>query len=359
MSDRIHNFTAGPCTLPVTVLEQAREELLDYRRSGMSVMELSHRSSLFQPLHEETLMLAQELIGAPLDFQCLLLQGGAHGQFVMTAMNLMAAGEESAIVNSGHWASRAMSEARRVGVMHEAWSGEDTGFITLPTDAEIRLPAGIRYLHVTSNETIGGIQFRELPDVGVPLVVDACSDYYTRTIPWSRCDIVYGGAQKNLAPAGLTVVFLRKSILEDHPHLPKTLNYKTHADANSLFNTPPTFQIYLFNLVLKWIRGNGGLTQCSAVTQKKSAALYEAIDKNPFYRNAIDPAFRSRTNVVFRTPSPELDQRFWQEAEKFGLHGLKGHRAVGGLRASLYLALEMKSVIALIDYLRDFAKKYG
>lgn len=356
---RIHNFTAGPCTLPRTVLEQAQKELLDYRGTGMSVMELSHRGRLFQPLHEETVVLARELIGAPEDFQCLLLQGGAHGQFAMTAMNLMVDGGEGAIVNSGHWAGRAMSEARRIGVIHEAWSGEEDGFTTLPDDGQIDVPAQARYLHVTSNETIGGIQFRELPDVGVPLVVDASSDYYTRAIPWGRCDIVYGGAQKNLAPAGLTVVFVRKSILEDHPHLPKILNYKTHADANSLYNTPPTFQIYLLNLVLKWIRENGGLTRCTALAQKKSDRLYEAIDRSAFYRNSIAPAFRSRTNIVFRTPTPALDERFWREADKRGLHGLKGHRAVGGLRASLYLALEMRSVTALVDYMRDFEKTHG
>ncbi len=356
MTHRVHNFTAGPCTLPLAVLGQAQRELLDYRGSGMSVMEISHRGELFQPLHEETIVLAQEIIGAPPAFQCLLLQGGGHGQFAMSAMNLMANGEKSAIINSGHWASRAMSEARRVGVMHEAWSGESSGFTTLPSEEEIDLPAKVRYLHVTSNETIGGIQFRELPDVGVPLVVDASSDYYTRAIPWTRCDIVYGGAQKNLAAAGLTVVFVRKSLLEDHPHLPKILNYKTHADTNSLYNTPPAFQIYLFNLVLKWILKTGGLSHCAAEAKEKSDRLYAAIDKSSFYRNTIDPAFRSRSNIVFRTPSSELDRRFWREAEKRGLHGLKGHRAVGGLRASLYLALDRQSVSALIEYLGAFEK---
>ncbi|SUO95625.1 3-phosphoserine/phosphohydroxythreonine transaminase [Suttonella ornithocola] len=363
MTHRIYNFCAGPCTLPLSVLEQAQAELLDFQGSGMSVMEISHRSKRFEPLHEETVELASKLIAAPDDFQCLFLPGGASEQFVMTAMNLLANGGKAAIANSGIWANKALIEARRIGEMEEIWSGESTQFTTLPSNDELKArltDTQYKYLHLTSNETIGGIQYHELPtDLSTPLVIDASSDYYTRPISWQSCDIVYGGAQKNLAPSGFAVVFIRKALLQDHPHIPKFLTYKAHADANSLYNTPPTWQIYLLNGVLKWMQGKGGIPYFEAQAKQKSEKLYQAIDKSDFYQNNITPVFRSRTNVIFQTPNEQLDTEFWQTAEKEGLSGLKGHKLVGGIRASLYNALEISAADALIDFMNTFERTHG
>lgn len=358
MTHRIHNFCAGPCTLPLAVLREAQEEMLDFQGSGMSVMEISHRSRRFEPLHEEALALAQELIGAPDDFFPFFLPGGAHQQFVMTAMNLLADGGSAAFVNSGVWAEKAMKEAQRIGKAHEIWTGRESAFATLP-DALPALPADTRYVHVTSNETIGGIQFRDFPQTSAPLVIDASSDYYARSLPWERCAIVYGGAQKNLAPSGIAVVFVRKDLIKDHPAVPRFLTYKAHHDANSLYNTPPTWQIYLIGKILHWMKAQGGIARFEQKSIEKSSLLYDYLDQSGFYRNPIAPEYRSRTNVIFRTPSDELDTRFWQEAEQAGLSGLKGHRIVGGIRASLYNALETESVRALIAFMRQFAAQHG
>lgn len=358
MPHRIHNFCAGPCTLPLSVLEEAREELLDFQGSGMSVMEISHRSKRFEPLHEEALALAQELIGAPDDFMPLFLPGGAHQQFVMTAMNLLADGGSAAFANSGVWAEKALKEAQRIGKAQEIWSGRENGFTTLPTQFAPP-PPDSRYLHLTSNETIGGIQYRTFPESPLPLVIDASSDYYARPLPWERCAIVYGGAQKNLAPSGIAVVFVRRDLLKDHAGIPKFLTYKAHADANSLYNTPPTWQIYLLGKVLRWMKAQGGIARFEEKSIEKSSLLYHYLDQSDFYQNGIAPEYRSRTNVIFRTPTEALDTRFWQEAEKAGLSGLKGHRIVGGLRASLYNALELDSVHALIAFMDQFAREHG
>ena len=358
MTHRIHNFSAGPCTLPLSVLQEAQAELTDFQGSGMSVMEISHRSKLFEPLHEEALALAQELIAAPEDFFPLLLPGGAHQQFVMTAMNLLAEGGSAAFIHSGVWADKALQEAARIGQAEAVWSGKAEGFTTLPT-GDFALPADTRYLHVTSNETVNGIQFRELPGSSAPLVIDASSDYYARTIPWERTALVYGGVQKNLAPSGIALVFIRRDLLKAHAHVPKFLTYKAHADANSLYNTPPTWQIYILGKVLKWMKDKGGVAYFEAQSIAKSARLYDYIDGSDFYHNTIAPVFRSRTNVIFRTPSAELDTLFWKAADQQGLFGLKGHRIVGGLRASLYNALEMASVEALIAFMAQFAREHG
>ena len=358
MPHRIHNFCAGPCTLPLPVLQEAREELLDFQDSGMSVMEISHRSKRFEPLHEEALALAQELIGAPDDFFPFFLPGGAHQQFAMTAMNLLAEGGSAAYVNSGVWAEKALKEAQRIGQAQEIWSGRDNAFTTLP-DTLPALPADTRYVHLTSNETIGGIQYREFPQTGAPLVIDASSDYYARSLPWERCAIVYGGAQKNLAPSGIAVVFVRKDLIKDHPAIPRFFTYQAHRDANSLYNTPPTWQIYILGKVLRWMKTQGGVPHFERKSMEKSALLYDYLDQSAFYQNNIAPQYRSRTNVIFRTPTEALDTQFWQEAEQNGLSGLKGHRIVGGIRASLYNALDTESVHTLIAFMQQFAARHG
>lgn len=359
MTHRIHNFGAGPCTLPLSVLQQAQAELLDFQGCGMSVMEISHRSKLFEPLHEETLALAAELLAMPEDFQCLLLPGGAHQQFCMIPLNLLTQGETAAYLDTGVWGKKAYDEAARIAQADIIWSGKESHYTSLPSDNHLRLDKPYRYLYLTSNETVNGIQFRQLPSADAPLVIDASSDYYSRPINWQHCDIVYGGVQKNLAPSGLGLVFVRKTLLQEHSHINKFFSYQAHAKENSLYNTPPTWQIYMLNLVLKWMKAKGGVAHFAAQAAAKSAALYQAIDNSNFYRNDIAAEFRSQMNVVFKTPNEELDTLFWKTADKQGLHGLKGHRIVGGLRASLYNALEMSSVAALIDYMQDFANQHG
>ncbi|UJF24929.1 3-phosphoserine/phosphohydroxythreonine transaminase [Suttonella sp. R2A3] len=353
---RIHNFCAGPCTLPLSVLEAAQAELTNFADTGMSMMEISHRSQAFMQIHEEALQLAQRLSGAPEQFKPLLLPGGASQQFAMSAQNLLGNNDIAAIVKSGIWAKKALQEANRVGRMEVVWDGAINDYTTLPESLELEKP--FSYLHLTSNETVNGLQFPVFPEVDVPLVIDASSDYFSRELPWERCAVVYGGVQKNLAPSGLALVFVREDYLEDHPELAKFYCYKTHADANSLYNTPPTWQIYLLNKVLHWMEEKGGITYFADYAQEKSTKLYAAIDGLDFYHNDVDPRYRSTMNVIFRTPSQDLDIAFAREAEAQGLNGLKGHRSVGGLRASLYNALEMRSVDALIDFMNDFATRH-
>lgn len=352
---RIHNFCAGPCTLPLSVLEQAQQELCNFQESGMSVMEISHRSRLFEPLHEETLALAQELLSAPNDFKTLLLPGGAHQQFCMIPLNLLQENDKAAYLDTGIWGKKAYDEAKRVRHAELIWSAEKSHYREMPKALKSR---DYRYLHITSNETVNGTQFKNYPESEAPLVIDASSDYYTRDIPWQKSALVYGGVQKNLAPSGLALVFIHKDLLKEHTQLNKFFTYKAHADANSLYNTPPTFQIYILNLVLKWMKQQGGIKHFAQKSQEKSQKLYQYIDQSAFYQNKIPEEYRSKTNIIFTTPNAELDTLFWQQAEKEGLSGLKGHRLVGGLRASLYNALELSSVEALIQYMQHFAQQH-
>lgn len=360
-SNRIDNFCAGPCTLPLPVLQQAQAELLNFQNSGMSLMEISHRSKLFEPLHYQTLELAQTLINAPDSFTPLLLTGGASQQFAMSALNLLPpdSNQVGALINSGVWANKALEEGQRIAPIVEIWNGQSTHHTTLPNSSDLLYPDNTRYLHLTSNETIDGIQYHHYPDTPHPLVIDASSDYYARPIPWEKCDLVYGGVQKNLAPAGLTLIFIRKTLLQERPDLPKYFNYKTHADHDSLYNTPPTWQIYLLNLSLKWMQQQGGIAHFQQLAQQRAQLLYSAIDQSDFYTNPIAPQYRSHMNVIFRTPSETLDTQFWQTAEIQGLSGLKGHRIVGGIRASLYNALSLDSVHRLIEFMHHFAKQHG
>ncbi len=354
---RVHNFGAGPCTLPLDVLEEAREEFLEFSDSGMSLLELSHRSPTYDEVHSATLELARRVAGAPADFEVLLMQGGATLQFAMLPMNLLGPGSSGGYVVSGAWGAKALASARKAGVAYSAWDGVGYGFTRMPAPEEIRLDDGTRYLHVTTNETIGGIRMVDFPESGTPLVADMSSEYLTRPIEWDRYDVVYGGVQKNLGPAGLALVFVRRSAIEDGPDLPDFLAYRWHAAANSLGNTPAMFQIYLMGKVLRRIEGRGGVPVLEAETEAKASMLYAAIDESDgFFTSPIDRAVRSLTNVVFRLPSPELEARFLLEAAHRNLVGLKGHRSVGGCRASLYAALELDSVSALVDHMRTFQR---
>ena len=358
---RIHNFCAGPCTLPLAVLEEAQAEFLDFRGSGMSLIELSHRSAEYEEVHERTLALFREIYEVPEDFEVLLLQGGATLQFAMVPMNLLRSGERAAYVRSGTWGRGAQKDASHHGEVYAAWDGEAVGFTRMPRDEELALRDGTRYLHVTSNETIEGIRMVEFPDVGVPLVADMSSDYLARPIPWQRLDLVYGGAQKNLGPAGLAIVVVRKGVLESTARdLGSYLRFDLHAEKRSLMNTPPMFAIYLMGKVLAWMRDLGGVEVMERRALRRSGQVYDAIDESAgFYRSPVERADRSLMNVVFRLPSEEHDAPFLKGAEAEGLVNLKGHRTVGGMRASIYNAMTDEGVDALVEYMRRFAEENG
>lgn len=358
---RVHNFCAGPCTLPSTVLEEVQAELLDFRGSGMSVIEMSHRSHEYEAVHEEALALFRENFAVPEDFSILFLQGGATLQFAVVPMNLLREGARAGYVRSGTWGKGALKDAAVWGAAYAAWDGEPISFRRMPSDDELEIRPGTRYLHITSNETIEGIRMASFPDVDVPLVGDMSSDYVSRPIPWERFDLVYGGAQKNLGPAGLAVVVVRTSLLDEmNPELPSYLRLGAHADKDSLMNTPPMFAIYVMGKVLRWMRDLGGVAAMEERAAQRSGAVYEAIDgSDGFYRSPVEPAHRSHMNIVFRTPSDELDATFLAGADKEGLVNLKGHRSVGGIRASIYNAMTDEGVEALVGFMSAFRDASG
>lgn len=353
---RAHNFGAGPCTLPEDVLAEARDEFLDFAGTGMSVVELSHRSAEYEQLHQRTLTLTRAVSGAPDEFDILFIQGGATLQFSMIPMNLLAEGERAGYVVSGTWGTKALANARPYGTVYAAWDGSDVDFSAMPDADDVKVEPETRYLHITTNETIGGIRMVEFPKTDTPLVGDMSSEYLARPVDWDRYDLVYGGVQKNLAPAGMAVVFVRKSALgASGRDLGDYLSYGFHAESDSLGNTPPMFPIYIMEKVLSRIDARGGVNTLERESAEKAAVLYDAIDGSEgFYRNPVNVRDRSHMNVVFRLPSTDLESRFVAEATAAGLIGLKGHRSVGGLRASLYAALSMDSVHTLIEFMRDF-----
>ena len=335
------------------MLEEVQAELLDFRGSGMSVIEMSHRSPEYEAVHEEALSLFRENAAVPEDYTILFLQGGATLQFAMVPMNLLVEGSRAAYVRSGTWGAGALKDAAAWGDVYAAWDGEPLSFTRMPSDDELEIQPDTRYLHITSNETIEGIRMASFPDVDLRLVGDMSSDYLSRPVPWERFDLVYGGAQKNLGPAGLAVVVVRTSLLETTGQdLPSYLRLGAHAGKNSLMNTPPMFAIYVTGKVLRWMRDLGGVVGMEERAARRSGAVYEAIDgSDGFYRSPVEPAHRSHMNVVFRTPSDELDAAFLAGAEKEGLLNLKGHRSVGGIRASIYNAMTDDGVDALVGYM--------
>ena len=356
---RIHNFSAGPCTLPVSVLEEAAAEMVDFSGTGMSVIEMSHRSAPYEEVHTRCLELAAELFAVPDDFETLVLQGGATLQFSMVPMNLMVAGRPAGYVDSGSWASKALADAGAYGDAYIAWSGKADGYTRMPGAVELAVREDTRYLHVTSNETIGGIRMTEWPDVGVPLVADMSSDFLSRPIPWNLFDLVYGGAQKNLGPAGATLVFIRRSALDGaNPSLGAYLRYGTHADKGSMYNTPPVFSVYMMGKVLEWMSAEGGVAEMERRAAARADAVYDAIEASDgFYTSPVEAASRSHMNVVWRLPTEELEATFVTEGTAAGLSGLKGHRSVGGIRASMYNAMSEDGVAALRSFMADFAAR--
>ena len=359
--NRIRNFCAGPCTLPVEVLAEVQDELLDYEGSGMSVIEMSHRSPEYDAVHGDALDRLRTALDVPAEFEVLFVQGGALLQFAMVPMNLLTADTTAGYVRSGAWGKAAHADAERAASVYLAWDGAEDGFSRMPDAGEIEVRPETRYVHLTSNETIEGIQLRRLPDLAVPLVVDISSDFLTQPIDWQRVDVVYGGVQKNLGPAGLAVVVVRRSAVEAcAAGLPAYLGYSGHAAARSLLNTPPMFTIYVLGKMLRWTQDRGGLTGMANRAARRSGLIYEVIDTSDgFYTGPAQPNARSRTNVVFRLASTDHDDRFLAGAREAGLVNLKGHRSVGGFRASIYNAMPDEGVDELAEYMRDFAYRAG
>jgi len=358
---RVYNFSAGPAVLPEEVLQQAREELLDWRDSGMSVMEMSHRGKEFMSIAQQAEADLRELLAIPAHYKVLFLQGGASTQFAMIPLNLLRGRSGADYINTGSWSKKAIAEAKRFGQVHLAASTEASRFTTVPDPSALNLTPDAAYVHYTPNETIEGVEFPYVPDTGdTPLVADMSSTLLSRPIEVSRYGLIYAGAQKNIGPAGLVVVIVREDLIgQTLPGTPTMLDYKTHADGESMYNTPPTYGWYLAGLVFQWMRRNGGLTAMAAVNQRKAQALYTAIDGSGFYKNPVTPHCRSWMNVPFTLPDPALDAPFLAGAKQAGLVTLKGHRSVGGMRASIYNAMPESGVQALIGFMAEFQRTHG
>jgi phosphoserine aminotransferase len=358
---RIYNFSAGPAVLPVPVLEQAQRELISLPGVGMSVLEVSHRSKVFEEILARTEADIRELAGIPANYHVLFLQGGASLQFTMVPMNLLAAGATADYLVTGVWATKAADEARKIGNVHVAATTKAEQFTRLPRNDEIVLTPNAAYVHMTSNNTIYGTEWKELPDVGdLPLVSDTSSDMFSRPIDISKHALIYSGAQKNLGPAGVTLVIVRDDLLSrSAASLPAMLSYAVHAENRSLYNTPPVFAIYLMGLVVKWIRSQGGLQAVAAANERKAAKLYAQIDRSGFYRGTAQKESRSLMNITFRLPDEDLEKKFVAEAQAAGFDGLKGHRSAGGIRASIYNAFPEEGVEALTAFMQDFERRAG
>jgi phosphoserine aminotransferase len=362
MSERIHNFGAGPGVLPESVLRQAQQDIWDIGGSGIGIMEHSHRGKLFDRVMAEAEALCREVGGVPTSHKVLFLQGGASLQFSMAPMNLLPAGRTADYIVTGVWAQKAVKEAALLGQTHVAFDGEGEQFRRIPTEADIHYAADPAYVHFTTNNTIYGTQFQTEPTVpaGVPLLADTSSDMYSRPIDVAKYGLIYAGAQKNLGPSGVVLVILREDLIERAPKtLPTMLQYRTHAKENSLYNTPNTFGIYVMGQVFRWIKETGGLAAMARRNEEKAAAIYQLIDGSGFYRGTCLPGSRSLMNVCFRAPSEELEATFCAEATKAGLEGLKGHRSAGGMRASIYNACSRAAVDALVAFMKEFERKHG
>jgi phosphoserine aminotransferase len=360
MSD-VYNFSAGPAMLPQAVLEQARDELLDWHGTGMSVMEMSHRSKEYIGIATQAEADLRGLLGIPQNYKVLFLQGGATSQFAMVPMNLLRGRGRADYINTGAWSKKAIAEAQRYCAVNVAASSADSNFTTIPDPAGWQLDAGAAYVHYTPNETIGGVEFHSIPDTGdAPLVADMSSTLLSRPLDVSRYGLIYAGAQKNIGPAGLTVVIVRDDLIgATLPGTPTMFDYKAHADNDSMLNTPPTFGWYLAGLVFAWLREQGGLAAMADRNRHKAQRLYAAIDASAFYHSPVDPACRSWMNIPFTLANPDLDGGFLSGAKQAGLLSLKGHRSVGGMRASIYNAMPEAGVDALIDFMAEFERMHG
>lgn len=362
MSERIFNFSAGPATLPFEVLQEAQAELLNFQNTGMSILEISHRSKAYEAVNQEAEANMKELLGLGDNYRVLFLQGGASTQFAMVPMNFLAKDRTADYIMTGAWSEKALKEAKLFGNTHIAASTAEGNYKRIPALEEIQLSENPAYVHMTSNNTIFGTQWQQFPDFGdVPLIADMSSDMLCKPFDASKFALIYAGAQKNLGPSGVTVVVIRQDLLENNPkNIPTMLRYETHSKNDSLYNTPPSFSVYIVNLVLRWLKANGGLAGAETRNKEKAAMIYDTIDNSGgFYRGHADADSRSTMNVTFRLPSEELEKEFAAQATAAGLNGLKGHRSVGGLRASIYNAMPKAGCQALKDFMLEFQRKNG
>lgn len=358
---KVYNFSSGPATLPHSVLAEAQSELLDWHGCGMSVMEMSHRGKEFMEIIHDAETDLCELMQIPSSHKVLFLQGGGSMQFSMVPLNLLGDKHSVDIVNTGHWSKLAIKEARRYAQVNVVASSEDRNFSYIPAEDTWRCDPEAAYLHYTSNETIGGLQFPFIPSPSVPLVCDMSSEFLSQEVDVSRFGLIYAGAQKNIGPSGLTVAIVRKDLLDRAlPITPTMMNYRVHADADSMYNTPPTYPIYIAGLVFKWLKEQGGIKGIAARNEEKAGLLYHAIDASGgFYISHIEPQCRSRMNVTFSLHDEALNDTFVSDAKKNGLVQIKGHRVVGGMRASIYNAMPIEGVKSLISFMLDFARQHG
>ena len=359
---RVFNFSAGPAALPLEVLEQAQQELLDWQGSGVSVMEMSHRGKEFMSIAAQAEADLREIMAIPDNYKVLFLQGGASSQFAMVPLNLLADKDKADYFLTGHWSKKAVAEAKRYGTVNLVADTSDSKFTTIPVASDWKLDANSAYVHYTPNETIAGVEFDAIPDTGdVPLVADMSSTILSRPIDVSRFGIIYAGAQKNIGPAGLTIVIVRDDLIgKAGDAVPAMLNYQIHAENDSMYNTPPTYAWYIAGLVFQWVKRKGGLAAMAEINQRKAQKLYGVIDNSGgFYTNPVDKPYRSWMNVPFILSDAGLDESFLSETKAAGLVQLKGHRSVGGMRASIYNAMPEEGVDALIDFMQQFQKNKG
>ncbi len=359
---RVYNFSPGPAALPEAVLQQARDEMLDWQGAGMSVMEMSHRGKAFMSIAAQAEADLRELMGIPQNYKVLFLQGGASTQFAMVPLNLMSRTGKADYIKTGSWGKKAIAEGKRYGEVNVAAdTGADGPFTSVPAQADLALTEDASYVHYTPNETIEGVEFPYVPHTsGVPLVADMSSTILSRPVDVTRFGIIYAGAQKNIGPAGLTIAIVRDDLIGNAlEQTPAMLDYQIHAYADSMYNTPPTFGWYLAGLVFQWLKGQGVLAGMAEINERKAKTLYGAIDKSDFYANPVDPGCRSWMNVPFTLADAELDNVFLKQAEDAGLHTLKGHRSVGGMRASIYNAMPEAGVQALVDFMAEFERTHG
>ncbi len=357
---RIFNFSAGPATLPEAVLKQAQEEMMDWQGTGMSVMEMSHRGKAYLSIAEKAEADLREVMNIPSNYKVLFLQGGASSQFAAIPINLLGSNTKADYLLTGQWGKKAISEAKRFGDINIAASSEDSKFMTVPAQSTWNLREDAAYLHYTPNETIVGVEFPFVPDVSMPLVADMSSSIMSKEIDVSKFGIIYAGAQKNIGCAGLAIVIVREDLIgKPMPGMPVMLDYKVHADNDSMYNTPATYSWYIAGLIFDWLKQNGGVAAIEKTNRRKAGKLYAAIDESGFYSNPVDVECRSLMNVPFILADAELDSVFLKDAADAGLHTLKGHRSVGGMRASIYNAMPEAGVDALIDFMKEFEKKNG
>lgn len=359
MGTRVHNFSPGPSTLPLSVLEKVRGELLDYSGAGMSITEMSHRSPEYEAVNDEARALVRKILSLDDSFHVIFLGGGASTQFAMIPLNFLPQGGTAAYADTGTWSTKAIKEARRFGDVHIAASSKEDDYTKIPDVSSFDVPSDAAYLHITSNNTIFGTQYHRLPDTNVPLVCDMSSDICSRRMDFRKLSLFYAGAQKNLGPAGVTLVVIRddflKKAMADRPTM---WSYSTHVEKDSLFNTPPVFCIYVMKLVLEWIDEQGGLAAIEKVNAEKKDRLYAFMDSHAdFYRGTVERDSRSWMNIPMRLPNEELEKRFVAESKAEGLSGLKGHRSVGGIRASIYNAMTIEGVNALIEFMTAFESR--